>query len=85
LGSQSDASEETTGRTRVAKRDEKKKPSEPRISLPLTTIAEMIREKSKSDFEFRDLQEEMENSLTLLGASEREKNDVLELLKKTES
>jgi hypothetical protein len=82
---QDDASEETTVRTRVAKRDEKKKTSEPRISLPLATVTEMIREKSKGNFEFRHLQKEMENSLTLLGASEREKNDVFELLNKTES
>ena len=79
--SQADASEETSVRTRVAKRDEKKKPREPCVSLPLTTIAGMIREKSQGDFDFRNLQDEMKNSLTLLGASEWEKNDVLELLK----
>ena len=83
--SQADASEETTVRTRVAKRDEKKKPSELKVSIPLSTIAEMIREKSKGDFDFQKLQNEMENSLTLLGASEREKNDVLKLLEDVRS
>jgi hypothetical protein len=77
---------ETIGRTQVAKRDENKKPSEPRISLPTTTIANIIRgEKIRHSHDFEDFQHEMEQSLTLLGTSEREKNDVLNLLKKTES
>ncbi len=79
--SQADASEETTVRTRVAKRDETKKPSEPSVSLPLTTIAGMIREKSKGDFDFQKLQDGMKNSLTLFGATERETNDIHKLLK----
>ena len=78
--------EETIGRNRVAKRDEKKKSSEPRISLPTTTIADMIRgEKTRYSHDFQDFQHDMEQSLALLGTSERQKNDVLELLKKTES
>ena len=48
---------------------------------PADHIAGMIREKSQGDFDFQNLQDEMKNSLTLLGASEWEKNDVLELLK----
>jgi hypothetical protein len=74
------------GRTQVGKRDEKKKSSEPRISLPTTTIAEMIRgEKIRHSHDFQDFQRGMEQSLTLLGTSEREKNDILNLLKKIES
>ena len=84
--SQADASEETTVRTRVATRDEKNKSSEPRISLPTSTIADVIRgEKIRYSNDVQDFQRDMEQSLNLLGASEREKKDVLELLKKTES
>ena len=79
--SQSDASAETIVRTRVATRDEKKTPAEPRVSLPLATIAGMIREKSKGEFDFQELQDGMKNSLTLLGATERETNDIHKLLK----
>lgn len=83
---QAGASEETTGRTRMATRDEKKKSSEPRISLPTSTIADVIRgEKIRYSHDLQNFQREMEQSLNLLGVSEREKNDVLELLKKTES
>ena len=49
-------------------------------------IAGMIRgEKIRYSHDFQEFQHEMEQSLTLLGTSEREKNDVLALLKKTES
>ena len=83
---QADASEDTTGRPRMAKRDEKKKSSEPRISLPTSTIANVIRgEKIRYSHDIQDFQRDMEQSLNLLGASEREKNDVLDLIKKTES
>jgi hypothetical protein len=81
-----DAPEETNTRSRVARRDEKKKPAEPRVTLPLATVAEMIRkEQSSSDFHFQDLRNGMNKSLTLLGTSEREKNDVLELMKKMDA
>ena len=83
--SQADASEETTVRTRVAKRDETNKSSEPRISIPLSTITKTIRDKLDNYFSFQNLQSEMAESLTLLGTSERAKNEILELLKKTES
>ena len=83
--SQSDASAETIVRTRVATRDEKKTPAEPRVSLPLATIAGMIREKSKDNFDFCSLRDGMKNSLSLLGVSDREKSDVLELLKNVEA
>ena len=79
--SQAAPSEEATSRTRVAKRDEKKKPSERSVTLPLAKIAGIIRERSQGDFDFQKLQDEMESSLTLLGASEREKNDIHKLLK----
>ena len=81
---QSDASEETTVRTRVAKRDEKKKPSEPGVSLPMATIAETLRNKLSNFADIETLKREMASSLMLLGTSEREKNDVLELLNKAE-
>jgi hypothetical protein len=81
-----DAPEETNTHSRVARRDEKKKPAEPRVTLPLATVAEMIRkEQSSSDFHFTDLRNKMDKSLTLLGTSEREKNDVLELMKKMDA
>ena len=72
--SQADASEEATTRIRVAKRDKSKKSTEQKISLPLTTIANMIRgEQFRDYFDFHDLQAKMENSLNLLGTSEQEK------------
>ena len=83
--SQAAPSEEATVRSRVAKRDETKKSSEPRISIPLTTIAETIRDKLESYYSFQNLQSKMAESLTLLGTSERGKYEILELLKKTES
>ncbi len=37
-----DAAKETTGRTRMAKRGETKKSTEPKISIPLTTVGEIV-------------------------------------------
>ena len=60
-----DAPEETNTHSRVARRDEKKKPAEPRVTLPLATVAEMIRkERSCCGSHFQDLRNGMEKSLT---------------------
>jgi hypothetical protein len=81
-----DAPEETNTHSRVARRDEKKKPAEPRVTLPLANVAEMIRkEQIRGGCHFTDLRNRMNKSLTLLGTSEREKNDVLELMEKMDA
>jgi hypothetical protein len=67
-------------------REEKKKPSERQVSIPLADVAEIIRKgQFSSNSDFLDLRQEMEKSLTLLGTSRLEKAAVLALLKKTES
>ena len=76
--------EEFPGRTRTGATDEKKKPSEPRISIPITTVPKIIREQQASS-RFNFLGSGMEKVLPLLGASELEANDIKTLLKRVES
>lgn len=71
-------------RTRTGIRDEKKKPTEPRISIPLKIIAEVLKEQhGLSGFKYMSYR--MEKSLPLLGVSDQEKQEVLALLKQAES
>lgn len=67
-------------RSGSAERDERKQ-SGPRMSIPLATISEVIRQQQVST-SFNWLDFGVEKSLTLLGASEEEKKDVLDHLRR---
>ena len=82
--SQPEDRQEMEARTRIGKREERKKPSEPRISLPLASVANVIREQRFSS-SFNRLDYEMAKALPLLGATEQETSDIKALLKQTES
>ncbi|RYD20064.1 MAG: hypothetical protein EOP88_16525 [Verrucomicrobiaceae bacterium] len=71
-------------RSGSADRGGRKQSSGPRMSIPLTTISEVIRQQQVST-SFNWLDFGVEKSLTLLGATEEEKKDVLDHLSRLEA
>lgn len=85
-GRAAEADRETAVRTRVRDRREDKKPKEPRISIPLKSVVQILKEKEFDYFsKFDDLHYNMGKALVLLGASEREQQEVMALLKEAKS
>jgi hypothetical protein len=82
--SQADNPKEGTPRPRLGNREEKKKNTEPRISIPLASVAKVIREQRYSSH-FSRLDYQMARALPLLGATEQETSDIKTLLKQAES
>ena len=76
----------TNLRTRVRERVEDKKPKEPRVSIPLKTLVQVLKKGELSYWsQFDRLQDCMDKSLTLLGATENEKEEIMNLIEKSKS
>ncbi|GAA5125222.1 hypothetical protein JIN84_13785 [Luteolibacter yonseiensis] len=76
--------EDPAGRTRVALREEKKKATEPTVSIPLATVTKMISQHQvAAGMEY--LIYGVERSLPLLGVSEVEKKNVIDALKRIDA
>lgn len=83
-GSQPDDAGEVATRTRVGWRDDKKKVTEPRITLPLKTVAGISKEQQSSpQIQYVGLR--VEKALPLLGVSEQETTEILGLFRKLEN
>ena len=71
----------TNDRTRARERTEDKKPTEPRVSIPLRTLVQVLK---KGDFsyssQFDSLNDCMEKALILLGATENEQQEIKNLI-----
>ena len=82
-GSLSERAEEIITRTRVGMRDGKTKTAEPRITLPLKTLADILKEQQWSaQIQYTGLR--VEKALPLLGVSEQETTETLALFKRLE-
>lgn len=72
--------ERPQARTRVAReRTEEAKPKEPRVSLPLSTVVKILKDGNLKYAEFDSLPYRLGEALTLLGATEAEKEQVKSL------
>ena len=73
-------------RTRARDRSEDKKPKEQRVSIPLKTLVRILKDGDfKHASNFNSLQYSMEKALTLLGATESEREDIKDLVNKSKS
>jgi len=76
----------TNLRTRAHERVENKKPKEPRVSIPLRTLVDGVRKNAFSSCSgFDRLEYAMERALSLMGATDREKEELKTLVKNSES
>lgn len=76
----------TKVRPRARERVEDKKPKEPRVSIPLKSVVQILKDKEFDYFsDFDRLDYNMEKALVLLGATESEQEEIKALLKKSES
>ena len=76
----------TAIRTRARDRGEDKKPKEPRVSIPLKTVVQILKDKDFSyTSEFDSLNYSMEKALVLLGATETEQENIKELIQTSKS
>lgn len=76
----------TTTRTRTKDRGEDRKPKEQRVSIPLKTLVSVLKDGDfKYSSNFNRLNFSMEKALTLLGATEGERKEIADLVKKSES
>ena len=69
--------------SRVAKRGEKKKATEPRISIPMSTVANILKSQ-RFNSNFMELSHGLERNLPYLGASEVEIAEIKNSLKKVQ-
>lgn len=70
----------------MLQRTEDKKPREARVSIPLRTVVEILKKGEMSyTSQFDCLQSCMENALILLGATEREQEDIKNLIQTSKS
>lgn len=76
--------EDYPGKTRAGLRDEKKKPAEPRVSFPLSTVSTLIKRRLEGS-DLDGIISEIDEVLVLLGATPRETEAINELLKQAES
>lgn len=73
-------------RTRARERKEEPKSSEPRVSIPLKNVVEILKEKDFNySSDFNRLDYSMKKALVLLGATPVEQEEVLKLVKTSES
>jgi len=78
--------EKTTTRTRTRDRGEDRKPKEQRVSIPLKTLVSVLKDGDfKYSSNFNRLNHSMEKALILLGATEGERKEIADLVKKSES
>lgn len=76
----------TNSRTRARERVEDKKPKEPRVSIPLKTLVEGLRENAFSySFDFTGLEFCMGRALGLIGTTEGEQEKLKALVRKSKS
>jgi hypothetical protein len=76
----------TNHRTRARERAEDKKPKEPRVSIPFKTMVGILKERDfKYASRFDSLGRPMESALRLLGATDREREEVMGLVKQSEA
>jgi hypothetical protein len=74
------------GRTRAARdRAEDSKPKEPRVSIPLAAVVRILKEQELKYADFKGLDRPMEKALTLLGATETEREAVNALVTSAET
>lgn len=76
-----DNAEEIPGRTRVGKREEKKKPSEPRISVPLSLVAKSLKGQH-IDPNIMAPFNGIDKALPILGATEAQETEIKNSLRK---
>ncbi|MEI6175912.1 MAG: hypothetical protein WCS43_03390 [Verrucomicrobiota bacterium] len=75
-----------TTRTRTRDRGEDRKPKEQRVSIPLKTLVRVLKDgEFNSSSNFNRLYFSMEKALTLLGTTEGEREEITNLVKKSES
>lgn len=75
----------TTVRSRPRDREEAQKNREPRVSIPLKSIVGILKKEFNYSSDFDSLENSMEKALVLLGATPVEKEEVLKLVKTSES
>lgn len=85
-GISGEESRKTATPSRVRDRGEEKKPSEPRVSIPLQTIVEILKENMfKHASTFSGLQHSMDRALSLLGATDREREEIKDVVMKSQA